>query len=75
MGCCWSCGCYLKDKDCAGKVSEIRTDFRNTCADLEPKVCLITGAYTGLGYETALGLAKKGMRVIIGKENYWFNSI
>ncbi|MCJ2093730.1 SDR family oxidoreductase [Methylobacterium sp. J-072] len=36
---------------------------------MQGKVCLVTGATNGIGYETALGLARKGARVaIVGRD-------
>jgi len=32
---------------------------------MRDKVCLVTGATSGIGYETALGLARRGARVVI----------
>jgi len=37
---------------------------------MQGKVCLVTGATNGIGYETALGLARKGARVaIVGRDS------
>ena len=34
---------------------------------LDGKVAIVTGANTGIGYETALDFAKRGATVIVGK--------
>lgn len=36
---------------------------------IEGKVCIVTGANSGIGYQTALQLAKLGGHVILGKNN------
>ncbi len=40
-------------------------DRRLTAANLEGRTCLVTGASSGIGEETALGLARLGARVVL----------
>lgn len=42
---------------------------RDTAAAMTGKVCLVTGATGGIGYETALGLARAGARIgLVGRD-------
>ena len=38
-------------------------------SDLSGKTAIVTGAYSGIGFETALALAKKNAQVILGCRN------
>lgn len=42
---------------------QARFEWRDLDVDMAGKVCLVTGANSGIGYEVALGLAKRGARV------------
>ena len=62
MGCCWSCGCYLKDEHVKGLLVFVFV----ISTFVVGQVCIITGGNQGIGYSTAKGLIQKGMHVIIG---------
>lgn len=73
-------GFKLDDGDCLGTVAKeshgqrgrsnmTRDFFKSKCADygsMEGKVCLVTGANTGVGYETARHFAKLRGHVFLG---------